>query len=418
MPEIRIKIGAAVDQSMRTVFKPLTQAAIEARKQVQKEFASIAVGMRTGFTEGGRSAKRVFADTGKAGEQMSRDLERQASQRARAAERESAREWSAYTRDAKRAFAETQKEAAKNERALSRFADRTSHRATRFFMPNMPIMSTARRAGSEVLKGAGVDFDISSSIGRNVDLSSHVTRLQNQASLNGQSVSHAELSGSIKGAADKYGFARGDAAEALGAFADKTGDMGLGMQVLSKMAARAAASGGEITDMMDAAGDVAMNLGPVKDKAAALTGVMDQMTVQGAKGAIEMKNLARGGMSRIASSAGRYEGDAGGNMVKLGALAQLARQSGGAASPAEAATAVARLTDQFTTSARVKQFRAAGVDVFSKTEHGQFRDPLAIIKDAVVATKGDPEALKKMFASSVGAKPVLALSKEYNSAGG
>jgi len=418
MPEVKIRIGAAVDQSMRTVFKPLMQAATDARKHVQKEFASISSEMKGGFVEGGRSAKRVFTDTTKAGDAMSRDLERQAAQRARAAERESTREWSAYSRAAKQALRETEKAAQDSQRSISKFAERTSHRATRFFTPNMPIMSTARRAGADVLRGVGVDVDVSSAINRNVELSKRITGLQNQASINNQDVSHASLRSSIADAADKYSFPRMEAANALGKFADKTGDMGLGQDIIAKIAERAAASGGNLDDMMDAAGDVAMNLGPVKDKAKALVDVMDAMTVQGAKGAIEMKDLARSGMSRIAANAGRFEGDAGENMKKLGALAQLARQSGGASSAAEAGTAVARLTDQFTLPARRKQFKALGVDVDSGTEKGQFADVFSTIIKTIVAADGNQEKLKKPFASSIGSKPVLALAKEYNQAGG
>lgn len=418
MPEVRIKIGAAVDQSMRTVFKPLMQAATEARKHVQKEFAGVSTVMKTGFDNGARGAKRAFSDTAKAGEDLSRDLSRQHEQRARAAERESNREWNTYIRDAKRAFAETQKEAAKNERALNRFAERTSHRATRFFMPNMPIMSMAQRAGSEILRGAGVDLGIGNSIGRNVELSERITQLQNQAALNNQTIAHGSLRGSITGAADKYGYSRLEAANALGKFSDKTGDMGLGQQVIGKVAERAAASGGNLDDMMDAAGDVAMNLGPVKDKAKALIDVLDTMTVQGAKGAVEMKDLARSGMARIAANAGRFEGSASENMKKLGALAQLARQSGGAASAAEAGTAVARLTDQLSLPARRKAFRALGVDVDSKTEKGQFADVFETIKKTIVAADGNQEKLKGAFASSIGSKPVLAINKAYDAAGG
>src|SRR4051812_9036089 len=101
--EIKIKVGAAVDQSMRTVFKPLVQAAVDARKQIQREFASISVGMRGGFTEGGRTARKVFSDTARAGDDMSRQLEQQAKQRSRIAEQESKREWTAYTSLAKKA---------------------------------------------------------------------------------------------------------------------------------------------------------------------------------------------------------------------------------------------------------------------------------------------------------------------------
>jgi hypothetical protein len=440
VPEIKIRIGAAVDQSMRTVFKPLVQSAIDARKQIQKEFASISVGMRTGFTAGARTARAAFSDTTKAGDDMSRELANQAKRRTRMAEQESRREYATTIRlaneagreririlnannrlelqSAKQLERDRLRTAERSQSAVGKFADRTSHRATRFLMPNMPIASMARRGASEVLQGVGVDLDASNSIRRNVDLSKRVTGLQNQASINDQNISSDSLHGSIAGAADKYGYSRMEGAEALGKFADKTGDMGLGQQALSKMAERAAAGGGSLEDMMDAAGDVAMNLGPVKDKLGALVGVLDAMTVQGAKGAVEMKDLARTSMARIAANAGRFEGDAGLNMKKLGALAQLARQSGGASSAAEAGTAVARLTDQFSLPARRKQFKALGVDVDSKTDKGQFADVFETIKKTIVAADGNQDKLKLPFASSVASKAVMPLNKAYNQAGG
>src|SRR6185369_9594896 len=105
-------------------------------------------------------------------------------------------------------------------------------------------------------------------------------------------------------------------------------------------------------------------------------------------------------------------------MKELGAFAQIARQRGGAASPAEAANAVARMTDQFTTAARVKAFKAVGVDVFSKTEKGKLKNEREIIKESLLATGGDPMKMKKLFMSSVAGKAVNPLAQAFNEAGG
>jgi len=449
MPDgkIRISIGATQDRSVEVVFGNLEKRAAKARENITKAFAgtSSAGGSNNALgkpfevaakqaTASSKQIEKTWGDQMRAlnnyARAQDREWKRSAQERIRTeqaaakervkSEQEASRaivkEFKAQVRERER---EIERGAAREVSIRQRFASRTSQRAVKFlFPPPSGIIGAAGRVAGDFARGAGIDFDIGSSVQRTVGLSSRITQLQNQAALNDQNVSHGNLEASIKGASDKYGFDRSTTADALGKFADKTGDMGLGMQILSKMAERAAASGGNVEDMMDAAGDVAMNLGPVKDKAKALTGVMDQMTVQGAKGAIEMKNLAASGMSRIASSAGRFEGDAGGNMIKLGALAQLARQSGGASSASEAATAVARLTDQFVTPARAKQFTSKGISLTSAKEHGQIRDPLEIIKDALLKTNGNPDELHRMFASSIGAKPVNALAKEFNAAGG
>ena len=451
--EIRIRIGAIQDRSVDAVFGNVEKRALRARDNINRTFGGAGSGaLGSSLANIGKQAEASARQTDKAWSAQMRALnnyarlqdrewKRSAQEKIKAEaaanrailkdaaatnrarlkdERETSqaivREFKKQVREREQSIKSQQREEVRTRR---NFAERTSHRAVRFlFPPPSGIIGSARRTASDMLRGAGVDFSVGSSVSRNVALSMQLARLQNQAGLNGQSVSHGELEGAVKGSADKYGFDRGDAASALGAFADRTGDMKLGTDVLPQLAERAAASGSSLQDMLSAAGEVAMNLGPVKDKAKALVGVLDAMTIQGAKGAIEMKDLARSGMARIASGAGRYEGDAAQNMVKLGALAQLARQSGGASSPAEAATAVARMTDQFTTGARIKQFKAHGVDVFSSTEKGQIRDPISIIKDALLKTGGNPEALKKMFMSSIGAKPVMALAKEFNSAGG
>lgn len=425
---IKIRISAFQDRTVDATFGDIEKRALKVRDNLRKNLGGPAAAK--GVAQIGKEAEKSLGAAAKAGEKAAKkiqsDQEKAASAAARAyekAQRTVERALGQTTRmterEAAKQSAVIERETQKQFRAREKFAGRTSGRAVRFlFPPPSGIIGNARRTASEIARGAGIDWSVAGSVSRSVDLSAQVTRLQNQASLNGQNISHTDLEGSIKRSSDKYGFGRGDAAGALGAFADRTGDMKLGMDVLPQLAERAAASGSSLEDMLSAAGEVAMNLGPVKEKSKALVGVLDAMIQQGAKGAIEMKDLAGSGMARIGANAGRFEGDAGNNMKKLGALAQLARQSGGAATAAEAGTAVARLTDQFTVAARVKAFKAQGVNVYSTKEKGQLRDPIETIKDSLLATKGDPEKMKKLFMSSVGAKPVLALTKTFNEAGG
>jgi len=201
----------------------------------------------------------------------------------------------------------------------------------------------------------------------------------------------------------------------VGAFATKTGDVNLGLDSMSELAKRAAATGANFEEMMDAAADVANGLGDIPDKSKKMLETIDGFIVQGARGAVEIKDMASK-MPKYAASAGRFEGDTSQNMLKLGALGQLARSTGGATSAAEAATSVARFADTFGTNARAKQFKKQGINIFGA--NNQIRDPLQLIREALTATGGDQLQMGKLFASSLGVRSVRGLSTAYNKAGG
>lgn len=452
--EIKIRIGAVQDRSVDTVFGNVEKRAQKARDNINRALGgsggSNAIGgplanMGRQADAAARQADKAWAGQLKALNNYARLQDREyrrseqdkiravatanrsilrdqiTSNRARVKdEQETSR---AIVREFKKQVKEREQgiksQLREEVRTRRNFAERTSHRATRFlFPPPEGIVGAAGRIGGDILRGAGIDTTIQGSVSRVVALSAQLSRLRNQSVMNGNPVERSALEGSVKGAADRYGYDRGDAASALAAFSDRTGDMQLGVDVLPKLAERAAATGTSLEDMLSAAGEVALNLGPVKDKAKALVGVLDTWVAQGGKGAIEIKHLAQSGAARLAANAGRFEGDASENMKELGAFAQIARQKGGAATPAEAAVAVARMTDQFTTAARVKAFKKEGVDVLSATEKGKLKRARTTIKEALLATDGDPMKMKKLVMSSIAAKAVTPLAQAYTAAGG
>jgi hypothetical protein len=128
------------------------------------------------------------------------------------------------------------------------------------------------------------------------------------------------------------------------------------------------------------------------------------MAGQGKVGAVEMKDLAKYG-GRLAAASQAFGGNAGQNLGDMGALAQLSVARGGASSAAEAATSVAGFANTLKTPARVKEFKAHGVDIFAKG--GGFKSVLDILKDSSSAAveRGGTEApleFKKMFANVKG----------------
>jgi hypothetical protein len=435
MPEVKIKIGAAVDQSMRTVFRPLMQAATEARKHVQKEFSSLAVGMKTGFSDGGRTAHKVFADTSKAGEDMSRDLERQAQKRARIAEQESKREWSAYSREAKRAFQETEKEAAKNARALNRFAERTSHRATRFFMPNMPIMSVAHRAGAEALRGLGVDTSIDSLVRRGVGIEQSAVDLSNRGHVEGAEGANGGVVDpkALEAEARKTGRATAvNPEEILAAgreFVGLTGDLDLWRKIMPSVVAQTKALGGNQADAAKAAGEFAAHIGDVPDKQKAITDLMRVAAGQGKIGGVDFGDFAKYA-AKVAAPAALFKGDQAQNIGKLTALAEIAKMHGGASSAAMAFGSIDSFTNTLKKPARLKSIAALIGDKngqFADDQHSILKDPLELAKQLIVAGSKDKSGKSGLSSldrvqSAIGdarsMKAITGLQVRFNEAGG
>jgi hypothetical protein len=491
MAEIKIRVGAAADTSLRTVFKPLVQSAIEARRAVMAELGNIPRELGARYAQGSNAAARALRGieasarlTGKAVSDSSRaagaDMAKEFSRGARAAEAEMRREHAAIDRGA-RASARAQvaaarqaerekllaarqaarekmaldREVARHEaywaraslaskrqahqdelresnraahqasmqarlqgRELDRFASRTSHRATRFFWPNMPVASMARRAGGEVLRGLGVDPTISGALQRNVQLETSAVSAVQQARLSGDKTTQSgDVEERIRQVSSDRRLSREETSGAVEAFQKKTGDLKLGVEMLDAFAQRAGATATKLDEFADAAGDVYLNLGNIPNKGEAMLRVMDAITVQGARGAVEVRDLATH-MARLASVAPMFAGNTADNMIKLGALAQLARATGGAPSAAEAARSVVGFGNTLKKGARIKAFEKAGVDVFTDDKKTQFKDPIQLIKESLTSTGGNLQEMNKLFMDVVGARAVAGLAKAFNAAGG
>jgi hypothetical protein len=426
MPEIKIKIGAAVDQSMRTVFKPLQQAAHEARAAIQKEFSQLNVDLKTGFAEQRRAAKKEFTGISEAGGDMSRQLERQRQQQTRTAEQESKREWAAYVREAKKAYAETQRAAKEHAAVIERFAERTSHRATRFFMPNLPIMSLAARGASEVLQGAGVDTSISGLMQRGVGIESAAVALSNRghiegaAGANGSVVQSSILAREARAAGKATAVNPEELLAAGHAFVGLTGDLALWRQIMPQVAARTKALGGSQEDAARAAGVFAAQVGDVPDKAKKVLDLVAVAGGQGKIGGVDFSDFAKY-TAKAAAPAAQFVGDNAQNISKLTALAEIAKMHGGASSPAEAFTAVSSLANTLSKPARLKSISKLIGDTngqFADSSHTKFKDPFELVKRMIVASKGSIDVLGAAIGDSRSMKAVRGLVGTYNDATG
>jgi hypothetical protein len=321
-------------------------------------------------------------------------------------------------RDARAAANQASMLARQQGRELDRFATRTSHRATRFFWPNMPIASMARRGASEVVRGLGVDPTISGALQRNVQLESLAVEATNSARLAGQEIDPAKFSERVREVSGKRGMSREDTALGLVTWQKKTGDLTMGMELLDKMAVRSAATSTKIEDFAGAMASASTSLGDMPNKGKVLLDIMDAITVQGARGAVEVSDLATH-FSRIAATSGTFGGDQPTLMKKLGALAQISMGQGGSPSAAEAVRSVTGFGNTFKKSARLKAFEGiTGKSAFTDEGNTTLKDPITLIKEALVGTKGDLKEMNKIFMDVIGARAVTGFTKAYNQGGG
>jgi hypothetical protein len=343
-------------------------------------------------------------------------------------ERELAKEQKQRARENKAAFNANAREV---ERQMAR-QDAKSNRDRRAFAGAVGAgvaggLSLAHRGASaalgvvgEVAAGMGVNTSIGAGVAQGVAMQSRAVDISNSAYMPGQAgpagqrVDPRILEEEARALGD---FARIDpsqALEGLQAFVAKTGDLDTGRQVLKDMAMLAKATGANLNDVVDAAGDVSSNLGDIPDKGKAVQAVMATIAGQGKLGAVEMRDLARQ-MAKLAANAPKIVGDVGENIAVLGMLAQSARAHGGASSATMAATSAAAFMNTIATPARAAAFKEATGKSFY-TKGGQVRDPREIIIDALRAKGTDVTGWKKIFANVAGERAVGGFRNIYASA--
>jgi hypothetical protein len=427
---ITIRISAAADRSVDSVFGTIERRAsrmrdnlsrttgkgagdamlLQARQADRAASQAEKAAKRTADAQS-REAARATKDVEKHYRQQQVALERSARAQDAIFERQSRQQMRLREREARESTRLADRQAHQEESWQRKLAYRTAYHGTIRYFPGM--VGHAGRVAMDVLRGAGVNFDIGESVRRTVEWQGTAQGIRNQANIVGQDLSIQKIQDSIRKTSTERGFSREQMAEGVLDFGKVTGDPTRALQIAPEILKRAGAANATPEEMMGLAGDIASHLGEhVKDKAGVVLSVIDAAIMQGAKGAVELGQMTKL-FPTIGASAGAFEGSEQQNMINLGALVQLARRTGGARNPAEAVTAIGRFKSQLTTAARYKQFQAAGVDVYSKSEPGKLRDPMAIIEESILKTGGDPLKLNKMFMSTIGIKPVEALRRKY-----
>jgi competence protein ComGC len=431
-PAIRIRVGAAVDRNIGKAFQPIVDAARDARRQVEAEMDRLwaAVGgggkraskagqgpYRSVVREAERAANQVVAAERRKQRQIESE-ERKATRRRESAERHVAR-----IKD--RHFAAQQREGERADKLAARSAERSrKDNVGRLRGVAGGSVETLGKIGrgavgvvGSIARGAGVQTDLGSYIGQSVELETRAGELSaaayDEQRDKGKRIDPRELVSIARSVGKEAAFDPARVLEGLQSFVGKTGDLATGQAALPGLAKLARATGTSLEDMVGSAGEAAKALGDVgpgkdfetaADKGMALVNVLRLMAGQGKVGAVELKDLAKYG-GRLAAASQAFGGDSAQNLGDMGALAQLAVARGGAASAAESATAVAGFANTLKTPARVKEFKAHGVDVFNKG--GGFKSVRDILKEsssAAVERGGEnaPLEFKKMFANVKG----------------
>jgi hypothetical protein len=443
-PAIRIRVGAALDSNISNAFKPIVQAAREARQAIEDEMARAwaairgegsAVGPGAGMggpyravvKEAERAADKIV-ETEKKKQRKIEQEEKRAQRR-----RESAERYVAKIKD--RHFAAEQRREERDGRTEKR--ERVGRSKAIIGGAGKNIVGVGKGAlgiAGSVARGAGVQTDLGAYVGKAVELETRASELSaaayDEKRDKGKRLDPKELVTLGRQVGQEAAFDPSQVLEGLQAFVGKTGDLQTGKAALPGLAKLARATGTSLEDMVGAAGESAKALGevgPGKDfetaeaKGKALVNVLRLIAGQGKVGAVELKDLAKYG-GRLAAASQAFGGDASKNLGDMGALAQLAVSRGGAASAAEAATSVAGFANTLKTPARAKEFAAHGVDIEDK-EKGGFRSVRDILKDAsakAVEKAGDKGSstleFKKMFANIMGARAADPAMQAYSKA--
>jgi len=451
MSELKIRVVAVADRSLGVAYRPLIDAAERARRQLGNMGQATTRQATRDADAHVRAFEKAERDKVKAAERTATSQARIRERSATMAGQYAAREAAAVARAHERATRDRMRE---NERIL-RDVERTEAAATRATERGAAAraraeersLKAARRASleqdsrhagvavgaakgtaramvgiaAEIARGAGVQLDLGSHVKSGVELEKSAVDLSNAGYMPGKSGAAGvrqdprAIEAEIRKVAMSTATDSNEAMAGLQAFVAKTGDLQTGRAMLADMAKLAKASGSDLSNMSDAAGDVANALGDVPDKAGAVREVMQAIAAQGKEGAVEIKDLASQ-MAKLGAASGQFSGSRTEVIAQMGALTQMTRAKGGAASATQAATALGTFTAGFSKHARNAAFEKYGVSLDSAD--GKLRNPMEVVIDALRATKGDRMKMGEMFADVNARRVTRGWETVYNEAGG
>jgi len=243
--------------------------------------------------------------------------------------------------------------------------------------------------------GIGGSIAAGSAIQTQMSEGARASQLANQA---GKPQIKGEL---LREAQATKGFTGMEALEGMGAFVDVTGDLDTARKALPELAQLSLATGAALNDLNAAAGNAFIPLADkIKDpqkRLEVLLSTMRAIAGQGSVGAVEVKDLAIE-MAGLAAATNKFTGDPGHLIKSVGAMAQAARQRGGAGTAAEAVTSVSRFVADI--ASKPEKFEKAGIQIGTRDKAGnltQLDDPQEIMVRMLQKTGGDLGKVSNLF---------------------
>ncbi len=420
MPAIRITLGASLGRSATSIFKPLVDAARQARAQIERELSGINVGLRAGrgspYRSGAEGASRADDAIVASAERRSRALDRIA----RREMNDRQRQLTAQSRE----YGRIQREA---DKSPTLFARRASWRAARTF--DSIVRGGVGLAG-DMARGAGVDFSLGSMVSRAVGQEKAAVALSNQgfmpgaAGENGKIQNPRAILDTARTVADQYARSTDEILAATSAFVGLTGDLAGARGIMGDLALLSNATGTNLTDMASAAASVSTALeqgfsGTTTERMAMTTDVMRAIAGQGKVGAVEIKDLSAQ-MAKLAAASGQFAGKREDLLAFVGVMAQESRKAGGSASATQAATSILSFATNLSKPSKAQQKVMAqyGLDPFADKGKTAVKGPEEFIKEAIGKTKGNLQALGGIFSTAGSMRAVRGFANVYNKAGG
>lgn len=393
---IKIRIGASIDASVDRAFDHIEKRAQKAQDRVRQSTERANRAAEKAAERAARAQVREQERVASAEERSNRQRERAAERLATAKERAAARAALRQEREAIRAARTEEREAQRVARAAERaheaFARRTSHRATRFLMPNAPIGSMAMRGLGQATRGMGIDVSIASNMARITEQEKRATTISNKAAgaQGGERVAPGELVAEMRNLSKQMGGSTSAGMEAMEAFVNQRGNLSGFREIAPQLMKRVISQGGDPADIGLTAAKIDSALASQGDFAKddqlrnrTVMQVLDNLIQQGKVGSIDFDSMAKE-IPKLSGIAAGIAGDAPENISKLMTIAQLAERG-----PAKNSATASTFAQNFALDLpkRSQAFRdVAGIEMFSKD--GKVRDLEDIIVETLAATDG------------------------------
>lgn len=444
---LRIKVGAALDSNVKSVYKPLVETTKNAAKEILAIWQQLSKDMGTAY---GNGTIKVSVSQRKAGEDskaMARvfgnslsEIRSQFVALSKAAKdgldlRTLATSAEAELRKVERAAARTQLGlGGGGGGAWSKMGERTGYWSMRYFDNSM---RTGARFASSIARGAGMDFNIGSMVHNVAEQQMLARNISNEGLMvndpnNDKRRSTGDIRGRAKEVADYAGFDRMSALSGLQTFVGHTGDLKTGLDIIKQIAKTSRATGAELEDMVSAGADFSNVLGDVPNKGKEIEAVMRVLGGEAKTGAVSMRELP-GSMVKLTAVARDFQMSpetaaifaaqgvqtkTGQAVATMGVLAQMAKFRGGATSASTATQAAMSFLRDTTTHSELSRWTAVGLNPFADAKHTQIKDPKRLIMEALDYSKGSLDKVSNIMPNRQSRSIIKSFLGYYNEAGG